>query len=753
MKEKHKILTLSSAGVLALISGIDAQFASAQIGWTNYLPSNTGIPGTTVRAIHIDQAGLPWFAADANLPLRGRVGGISAFDGNQWHVVARDDYPVLSDPRIVDIIDDASGFRWMASWGGLYRYDLLTGPQTLVVFDPSNSPMPTAIVSDIALAPDGTFWMGFFQDDNPLPTSGGLAQYVPSSGTWKIWGASQLPWIQQLPSLDYVTGVAVTPDPGGGYTVWLSPGFGGGVATLRNGQFNWLGAASSIPASDPTTPTAISGKSPVDSNGNIWLITNHGPARRAPDGTWLVIGHPPGATVGVLTPLISGRLAAGSVTTVFLWDSAGGWTSLGNAFSAIAALGEDAQGAIWAGGTNSGASKYENGQWFPYRHETTGMLDFFIEAIEFDAAGNVYLDGNISPGVGGFNIFDGSTWTGVHDANLGMGPPWGLPTDDVEAFAARANGNVVLVPTGLPSLLEWDGLNYTELLPSGWDVWEAEEDSLGRLWASLGFGGGQSGVFRISGTETIQYTPANSPAPGHAETIRRDPLEAGFVWMADAFALVRTDGDVWEEYPRSLFGISSPTSGTVISSADPVGDGTVWLGMRGAGNGGLIHFDPATGNFTKYDPTNSPLPDDNVHVVEVAPDGSVWAAVYDTVLPLQAGGLVHFDGQDWTVYTWQNSPLRHNQITVLNSRPMPTGYELWVSTISEGVAVLNVATPVPVSGDINGDGVADMGDVPLFAGVLIGIDTDPNHMAAADMNGDGGADGLDVPLFVAALIP
>ncbi len=55
-------------------------------------------------------------------------------------------------------------------------------------------------------------------------------------------------------------------------------------------------------------------------------------------------------------------------------------------------------------------------------------------------------------------------------------------------------------------------------------------------------------------------------------------------------------------------------------------------------------------------------------------------------------------------------------------------------------------------GDINGDGVVDMNDVPAFTGVLLGADTDPARMSAADLNGDGSADGADVRAFVDALI-
>ncbi|MFQ5492220.1 MAG: PQQ-binding-like beta-propeller repeat protein, partial [Phycisphaerae bacterium] len=59
---------------------------------------------------------------------------------------------------------------------------------------------------------------------------------------------------------------------------------------------------------------------------------------------------------------------------------------------------------------------------------------------------------------------------------------------------------------------------------------------------------------------------------------------------------------------------------------------------------------------------------------------------------------------------------------------------------------------VPIPGDINGDGMADMNDVPVFAAVLVGTDTDPNHVVASDLNGDGAPDGQDTQPFVGALL-
>lgn len=57
-----------------------------------------------------------------------------------------------------------------------------------------------------------------------------------------------------------------------------------------------------------------------------------------------------------------------------------------------------------------------------------------------------------------------------------------------------------------------------------------------------------------------------------------------------------------------------------------------------------------------------------------------------------------------------------------------------------------------VQGDVNGDGVLDMDDVVDFVGVLLGSNTDPDHVERSDVNNDASADGDDVQPFVAMFI-
>lgn len=62
------------------------------------------------------------------------------------------------------------------------------------------------------------------------------------------------------------------------------------------------------------------------------------------------------------------------------------------------------------------------------------------------------------------------------------------------------------------------------------------------------------------------------------------------------------------------------------------------------------------------------------------------------------------------------------------------------------------ATPGVTQGDVDGNGSAELADLPLFINVLLGLDTDPMHVAASDTNCDGTVDGLDIQGEVAILL-
>lgn len=71
--------------------------------------------------------------------------------------------------------------------------------------------------------------------------------------------------------------------------------------------------------------------------------------------------------------------------------------------------------------------------------------------------------------------------------------------------------------------------------------------------------------------------------------------------------------------------------------------------------------------------------------------------------------------------------------------------------VVSNIATLTVDTPEV--GDVSGNCVIDLGDLPLFVDVLIGADTDPGRISRSDVDGMNGPDGADIQGFIDLLVP
>lgn len=642
--------------------------------WSYLNPANTGIPGDYVHDLHVDGSGAVWIPA--YIPF-WEQGGITRFDGQDYETISNVDWPLIESPRFNEIVEDASGVLWIATDAGLLRLDPAEGPAGMKLYDPGNSGFGSGDLNALEIAPDGTLWIAV---DSIGGGQGGLARFDPQTESVQQWTtANGLPWAADWPGWDDIDFVAVE-ETQSGYTVWFGSG-PMGMATYTDGRFAWFGQPNTV---GPDTPIAFEGADPIDSSGNLWYLTLGGLTRRAPDGTTTKVGYPAGLGTEVMevVALEGGRAALGTAyADVFLWD--GSWTYVGNwgGGTHTYALVEDAQGRLWAGGIG-GVSRLENGSWQRYRLTNSGMIGYFLQAIAFAPNGDVYMNGNAAPGVGGFSFFDGEDWTCANDATYGIGLPWGLPSDDVEALAVLPNGELLFAPT-FNGLWKWDGSGYQQLIPFA-GIEHIEIDGLGRAWAATDNGA----LYLVDGGSITTFTTQNSPIfPGDNRSLVPDPNLPGFVWLCSPFGAVQTDGVVWNLFPRELVGLSVNTISELLTCAEPDIDGTLWLGSSGSG---LFHLDPATGAYEQFTPQNSPLFSDDVSLLELAPDGALWVSTFDFTFPYP-GGVNRIDAGQWKGWTaGSGGPLLHNQVEVLTSRGDAQHHELWIGFASEGIAVIDV---------------------------------------------------------------
>lgn len=688
---------------------VSAGVASAQqsVSWQLIRPSNTGVPGDYTQCILIDDDDSPWIAG--YIPF-WEEGGLAHFDGTNWRSLNNVDCPQIGQaigaPRFNDIVKTADGIIWIGSDQGLLRFDPSAEPWCVTKFVPSNSGIAGASVNNIDIAPDGTLWMAC--DTSGGSSAGGLSQYDPATDTWNSWDTSNgLPWWAGWDWVDYV---ATQPDMDGGYTVW----FGSaemGLTTYKQGLFIWYGSPTP-PNVDPL-PTRTLGKDPVLDNGDMLLSTDQGIAFRHPDGTYTLIGSAPAgltSEVALVEPISNNRVLLGTFyADVFLWDQ-GAWTPLGNWGSGnhTYTLAEDSAGAFWAGGIG-GASKYENGAWQRYRLTNTGMTGYFPDAVAISPVnGDAAMSGNAGPGVGGFDILHrDDTWTNANVATYGLGLPWPYPTDNTSALAYRDNGSLLFAPTNNGLHEYTDEGDYIALISEPYDIESIAVMGNGRAWASTGRG---VAFQEMPDGSWEQYLTADGLPVGDISDIVPDPNDPNAVFIGAAFGIARTDGDTWELTPREAVGLNLDSIGYHIWAFDVATDGTIWI----ASGIGLFHYDPATGLYDTYDLTNSPLPSDDIHHVEIAPDGSVWISMFDATFPYPGGVAQLKDGQ-WTVWRQGSSPLPHNQHWDLESHPIPGGYEIWIATASEAVAVITVETGNPCPADLADPlGQFDFSDVAAF---------------------------------------
>ncbi|MGD9790358.1 MAG: GC-type dockerin domain-anchored protein [Phycisphaerales bacterium] len=679
--------------------------------WRYYRPGNTGIPGDYVQAILVDNQDRATIGA--YIPI-WREGGFSRYDGTTdlWTCFSNVDLAAIRSERVNDIEEGAEGILWIATDAGLLRFDPAVGAASLQRFDETNTPLPVPQVRDVTIDPEGNLWLAMDR-----PSGGGcLARFRVSANQWDIWTtANGLPWGGSLPGWNNVVRVAAAADPTGGFTVFFF-GAGTGLGTWKDGNWTWNSVGSFPP------PTGVSLTSlpfrPIDNVGNIWFRVSYpsgatlrqGFGRRDPTGAWTVIPVPPneGREVQGMHALRNGRFVVGtSGGTVHVWD--GSWTPLGlwNDINHTYCFGEESSGAIWVGGIG-GSARWDGSVWQRHRISSDSMMGYHLWDIDFATDGRVFMNGNAAPGVGGFNIFDGQHWTCVDDFNYGLGPAWGLPTDETRALRLRPNGNLVLAPSG-QGLVEWNGTTYTPFdIEEGDDVTNLDIDGSGVVWASSD----RTGLYRFTSVSAPRqrFDFTNSPifaGFGGIKDITRDPTSPTHVWLAQTNAAMRTNGTTWQVITGTSLGLSDASLEGTILCATPASDGTVWIGSMS----GLFHVDPSTGAFTHFTTTNSALPSNEVRHIHFAPDGSMWIASWDSFAPLDAGGITHVYNGQWTTDSYGSSRMPHNQINVLNSRPIDGGYELWVGLASPGAVVLTFLDP-PCRADLDdgsGTGTPDAG--------------------------------------------
>ena len=276
---------LCRIGVLALLlesstvmcRGIGGQGLGASGQQTSGLARQSwstedGLPQNSVHAILQTRDGFLWIATE---------GGLARFDGQNFRIFAQTNEPAFTSDDLCCLAEDTRNALWIGTSDGLLREAGNNFKRFGV-----NEGMPSAIILDVVAGPDGSVLaltpMGIARVDIQgrivtLPTPGNQSPLAVSrAANGEIWVATpsevlryqgdELHRERSLPRQSYgsIVGLAVAP---GGQAVWLRTVHD--ITLLRGEEHHTWSVGRELPG------TRIESMS-LDSGGVVWIGTNRG---------------------------------------------------------------------------------------------------------------------------------------------------------------------------------------------------------------------------------------------------------------------------------------------------------------------------------------------------------------------------------------------------------------------------------------------------------------------------------------------
>ena len=474
-------------------------------------------------------------------------------------------------------------------------------------------------------------------------------------------------------------------------SIWFATTIG--LAHLQKGQWTLLGVNTGL----PSNRILCLAEERDGSRRVLWVGTDKGLARW--DGsTWSVFDvRETGLPHERITSLLALQTAQGPVlwvgTDLGLVRRAGGrWTAFpaggGLPEARVSALIEGRSGGrslLWVATDGGGLARYDGEKWTAEEGLPSNRV--FSLALLDSGAGDELWVGTAE----GLARRAGRAWTVYNSRNAG------LPSEQImRLFASRSGGRPVL----------WIGMNaggMAVLHPGGWKALDFRNSGLPQAWIyHIAESGPPERPTYWFSTETggLVRWEAGTWSAFHAGT----PLENLEVNLAlptpgphGSALWVGTNRGLWHWEKGRWTSIRELASGfpedanvlAMVESRTPYGP-VLWVGT----NSGLVRC--AGSRCEVLNPENSDLPDHRIYTLletQEAEGPVLWIGTWN-------GGLVRWGPSrkmigagHTTIYSTQNSPLRHNWINAL--REVRSGGErfLWIGT-NGGAVRLNLSGDV-----------------------------------------------------------
>jgi signal transduction histidine kinase/CheY-like chemotaxis protein/streptogramin lyase len=549
----------------------------------------------------------------------------------------------LNDTEVHCLLQDRTGFIWVGTSSGLFRYDGLHFTGFLQSGDNTSS------IDALAETPDGTLWVG---------THGGLArlregrvEFVDPPGWVRVSGQSSLASDSngrlyagtsnglyvgegQGPDLKFrriaipgqianhaVFGIHV--DPAG--VVWF--GCGDGLCKLA-------GQGAEVVAHDAGVPPDQWDAILTDREGNLWIRSLNRLLVR-PKGERLFKardrGLPPATISASLQMDREGRLFVPTESGLG-WQRAGAWETIGIEqglpTNPTCCVLQDREGSIWVGLSGAGLARWLGYDEWQSWTRSEGVAGNNLQAIHRDRSGTLWIgtergiqrmgrDGKISrawtdrDGLGGIKVraivssADSAIWVGSSPGGVShLDPRTGRARSFTLGETAEDNSVTGIVI-----------------------------DSAQRLWVTT-----QAGLFRSTPLDkSAKFERQILPLSSGLETFGQVLIDSkGAVWFAGSLGLLRMDRGQW-----TRFTVKDGLLSDAVDTLAETPDGSIWLGYTQALGISRVTFQSGRPHVQHFSEKTG-LKSSEIASLQTDRRGWVWAGSND--------GVDAFDGERWHHY-------------------------------------------------------------------------------------------------------
>jgi signal transduction histidine kinase/streptogramin lyase len=546
----------------------------------------------------------------------------------------------LRDSEVHSLLQDRTGFLWVGTSTGLFRYDGLHFVRFVEADSARN------FIEALSETPDGTLWVGTRYGLARM--HGGHLEFVDPPGWVRVSGRSSLVsdahgrlyagtssglYVGEPKGADFhfrrYNNPAQVADPAV-YGVHIDPA---GVVWLGCGDrlCNLAPDGIQVLTRDARVPSDRWDSILTDREGNLWIRS-----------LLHVLVRPRGAVsftardTGLAHTLDSASLHLDRDGRLFAPTEAGlsylttnGWETIGIEqglpTNPTCCLLQDREGSVWVGLAGAGLARWLGYEQWQSWTTSEGLAGSNLQAIHRDPSGIL--------------------WIGTEGGLQRLGPDgklsraWtekdGLGGTKVRAITSLGDGGIWIgsAPGGVSRLDPGSGKLLSYRLGSTSDdnwVTGIVVDPERRLWVTT-----QGALFRSTpASQPIKFERQTLPLSSATETFGQMLIDSrGRWWLAGSLGLLRMDNGQWTRF-SAKDGLRSDRLDTLAETPD----GSIWVSYADALGISRITFDRGRARVQHFSEHNG-LKSDEIAALETDTRGWLWVSSND--------GVDAFDGQSW----------------------------------------------------------------------------------------------------------